>query len=67
MGAGKAEGRRGQASSLLAADRQPLTALGTAGINHIASAGGFHSSPKTMGSGALYFAWLVSSFHLVLP
>jgi hypothetical protein len=47
----------------LDADGKPLAAFCTTGIDHIATAAGFHPSAEAMGSGAFDFARLIRSFH----
>jgi len=60
MRTGKAEARRSQA---LTADSKPLAAFGAAGIDDLATAGGFHSGTKAVGADALNLARLIRSFH----
>ena len=60
MVAREAEASRSQA---LNADCQSFASLCTTGIDHIASAMGFHSGPKSMSAGSFDFAGLIRSLH----
>ena len=48
---------------MVVSDRQPLSPFGSAGIKHMATAFGGHTSSKTVGARALDGAGLKRSFH----